>query len=149
MQDPQEIQRDIQKQFRTQQEKYIYYVIALSVACIGFAVNKSIDQPLKWIQIPLGISVLSWGASIVFGFSHIQKSLSILAQNSHYFELEMQAHILNNSQVAERAKELWDEMIRKSREGIDYTRSQYGLFLFGIVAFIIWHILEMYLRTIM
>lgn len=148
MQDPQEVQQDLQKQFRNQQQKYIYYIIALSVACIGFAVDKSMDQPLRLVQIPLGVSVLSWGLCIYFGFSHIQKTLAVMTHNSDCLELEMSARLSKDQQKIEQAEKCWDDITRKSEEGIDLARFQYWCFFFGIVAFVTWHVLEMYYRTI-
>jgi len=46
-------QNDLQKQFRDKQEKYVYYLIALCVASIGFSITKTSGESLKWIQIPL------------------------------------------------------------------------------------------------
>ena len=34
-------QLEIQKQFRQEQEKFVYYIIALSVSAIGFTVFKT------------------------------------------------------------------------------------------------------------
>ena len=36
-----EIQFNIQQEFRDKQEKYVYYLIALSVSAIGFSVYKT------------------------------------------------------------------------------------------------------------
>ena len=36
-----ENQRQIQRQYRTQQEKYVYYLIAISVSAIGFSIYKT------------------------------------------------------------------------------------------------------------
>lgn len=75
-----EEQKEIQKQFRQQQEKYTYYVIALCVAAIGFSVHKTIGLPLKWIQIPLGVAVLFWGISIYCGLNFIRYTMHALRQ---------------------------------------------------------------------
>ena len=55
-----EEQKEIQKQFRQQQEKYVYYVIALCVAVIAFSIHKTTGKSLAWSQIPLAIAVLFW-----------------------------------------------------------------------------------------
>ena len=53
-----ELQADLIKTFREQQQKYAYYIIALCVAGIGFGVQKTIGMPLRQTQIPLGVSIL-------------------------------------------------------------------------------------------
>ena len=62
-----EIQFNIQKEFREKQEKYVYYLIALSVSAIGFSVYKTENQSLAYSQIPLALAVLSWSISIFCG----------------------------------------------------------------------------------
>jgi len=46
---------DITKLFREQQQKYVYYLVALCVTAIGFAVLKTFDLPLRQSQISLGL----------------------------------------------------------------------------------------------
>lgn len=64
-------QLELHKEFREKQEKYAYYFVALCVASIGFSITQTTGQSLKWIQLPLGISVLSWGISIFCGLRYI------------------------------------------------------------------------------
>lgn len=80
-------QEEIRTQYRQQQEKYIYYIIALCVAAIGFSVHKTIGLPLKWTQVPLGIAVLSWGMSIYYGLRFLRGGLNILYDNHNYYEI--------------------------------------------------------------
>ena len=53
-------QKELLNIFRQQQEKYVYYLIALCVTSIGFSVYKTSGVPIKGIQIPLAVAVLSW-----------------------------------------------------------------------------------------
>lgn len=45
-----EVQIEIQKQFRQQQEKLVYYIMALSVSAIGFSIYQTTGQNLKVVQ---------------------------------------------------------------------------------------------------
>jgi hypothetical protein len=45
-------QKDLFKLHKDKQEKYIYYLIALAVAALGFSISKTFDTTLKWTQIP-------------------------------------------------------------------------------------------------
>jgi len=49
---------DLKRMFVERQERYVYYIIALSVACLAFTVYTTIDKPLSWNQIPLAFAVL-------------------------------------------------------------------------------------------
>lgn len=143
-------QKELRESFRQQQEKYVYYVIALCVASIGFSIYVTIGQPLKLSQIPLGIAILGWGLSIYCGLRFLSYVISTLFSNHAYFEIikgrypgvdtdpekikasasGVKTAIDNNTMVAEKLA-FWQER----------------LFYLGAVSFIIWHVTEMYLRT--
>ena len=59
-----EIQFSIQQEFRDKQEKYVYYIIAISVSAIGFSVYKTENHQLNLSLIPLGFAVICWSTSI-------------------------------------------------------------------------------------
>ena len=42
-----EQQKELSKHFREQQVKYIYYIIALCVAAIGFTVHETLGLPVN------------------------------------------------------------------------------------------------------
>ena len=47
--------------------QYAYFLLAVSAAAIGFAVNQTQQARLEIWHAPLGLSVLLWGASFYFG----------------------------------------------------------------------------------
>jgi hypothetical protein len=67
-------QLQLHKEFREKQEKYTYYIIALCVTAIGFSVLQTTGQPLKVMQLPLAVAVISWGISIYCGLQFIGTS---------------------------------------------------------------------------
>src|SRR6478735_3378267 len=93
--------KELRQEHRQQQQKYIYYIIALSVAAIAFSVNQTMVQSLRMEQIPLGFAVLCWGASIYLGLNYLQNYLIVLSKNSAYFntliELEADGKRVKNS----------------------------------------------------
>src|SRR5690606_35025426 len=80
-------QTEMRVQFRQQQEKFVYYLIALSVTSIGFSIYKTTGQPLKWTQIPLGMSILCWGLSVFCGLRFLKYVISTSYANNTYFDL--------------------------------------------------------------
>lgn len=145
-----EEQREIQKQFRQQQEKFVYYLIALSVTSIGFSVYKTIDQPLKLIQIPLGISIISWGISIFCGFNFLKYLISTLYSNNEYFNIVQgrNEEIGNNQQLINAAsKGVKSAMESNVKKASCFFNWQQYLFYLGVISFILWHLLEMYKIT--
>ena len=54
------------------QENFIYYILAIDAACIGFAINFSKDSTLSWSLLPLAISIILWGISFYNGIRELQ-----------------------------------------------------------------------------
>jgi hypothetical protein len=145
-----EEQLEIQKQFRQQQEKFIYYIIALAVAAIGFSVVKTTGQPLKLIQIPLGLAILFWGLSIYYGLNFLKLITSTLYANNVYFDILQGLHpeVGKHPERIEAASSgIKQAMTRNSDKASKYASRQEKLFYFGIVLFITWHLFEMYYFT--
>ena len=143
-------QQEIQKQFRQQQEKFVYYLIALSVTSIGFSIYKTVGQPLKFTQIPLGISVFSWGINIFCGFTFLKHVISTLFSNNEYLDIQQgkNKEIGNNPQLINAAsKGIENAMMSNSNKANSFFNWQQYLFYLGIVSFLIWHLLEMYSIT--
>lgn len=81
-------QKELRDSFRQQQERFVYYVIALSVTAIGFSIYTTTGQPLKWSQIPLGLSVVAWGLSIYCGLTFLRYAISTLFSNNTYLNIK-------------------------------------------------------------
>jgi hypothetical protein len=143
-----EERREIAKLFRDQQEKYTYYIIALSVTSIGFAVYKSSEQSLSLSHIPLGIAVTSWCLSIFFGFKFIRFIIASIYLN--YKKVTKNEVIWGgdpNYDIIVIGDELYGETTVSSNGAkISFLSLNY-FFYTGIILFIVWHVLEMYLRT--
>lgn len=141
-----ELKKEIRIQFRQQQEKFTYYVIALCVASVGFSINITIGQPLKWIQLPLGIAILLWGASIYLGLKFIQYVISTLFANHAFFEIQEgnNPEVGNSPSLIQAATSgVKQAMETNSERATKLSKWQNRLFYFGIISFLIWRILEM------
>lgn len=53
--------KEIYKQLQTGQDKYIYFLLAATLASLAFAVKQTQTLQLSISQIPLALSVISWG----------------------------------------------------------------------------------------
>ena len=145
-----EIQKEIQRQFRQSQEKYVYYILALTVSSIGFAIYKTNGIPLKCSQIPLGIAVLLWSISIFCGLSFLKYTISILYANNTYYDILQGRYpeIGNVEWKQEAAIEGAKNAIEiNKRRAKKYFNCQGYLFYIGILLFVLWHILEMFLLS--
>jgi ABC-type transport system involved in multi-copper enzyme maturation permease subunit len=145
-----DIQFNIQQEFREKQEKYVYYLIALSVSAIGFSIYRTENQSLAYSKIPLALAVISWSISIYCGLKFLKYVISNLYANNDYYEITNGRHpeLGKDPELIECGiKGFMEAMKINSKEMKKYFNFQSYLFYFGIVLFIVWHIIEMYLKT--
>lgn len=145
-----EIQFNIQKEFREKQERYVYYLIALSVSAIGFSIHKTSNQSLSFYQIPLAIAVVCWVFSIFCGLKFLKYVISSLYNNNSYFDIINGRYddIGNNAENIQIGIKAFKKATSINQISMKrYFSSQGYLFYGGIILFIVWHVLEMSLKT--
>jgi len=141
-------QEDLKRRFRSMQEKYVYYVIALCVSSLGYSIYITLDQPLKYSQIPLGAAVLMWGISIYCGLRFLTYVLSTIYAKYAYNNVVIGNDPDDSSKsIEQKAKGIMRAMEANQEVAGKYFKWQKGLFLVGMVLFFVWHVLEMYFRT--
>jgi hypothetical protein len=141
-------QEQIIKEHKERQEKFVYYLIALAVSSIGFSVYNTLNIKLNITQIPLGIALFCWGASIFCGITFLKVTLSILYDNNRYFDIEngLDSDIGKDPQKIKIALSSFKPiLIEKASKVSKYFNWQIGLFYIGIILFLFWHVIEMYL----
>lgn len=146
-----EIQFSIQQEFRDKQEKYVNYIIAISVSAIGFSVYKTENHLLSCSLIPLGFAVACWGGSIYFGLKFLKYVIATLYANNGYFEIikGRDPSVGSHPEFIKAGVEGFREAMQiNSGRMKRYIAWQSYLFYMGITAFLVWHVLEMYLRTL-
>jgi len=57
-------QLELYRQHRSEQSKYVYFILAAAAGGIALAVRMTTDATLHWSLAPLGAAVLSWGLSV-------------------------------------------------------------------------------------
>ena len=143
-------QIEVRNEHRQQQLKLRYYIIALCVTSIGFSIFSTQGDKLGYFQIPLAIAVSSWALSIFLGIRFLKTSLNILNADNAQFDILAGVHkdVGNNPNLIEAAlKGIKGAIDEHQNRGIKDAIWQERLFYIGILMFIIWHILEMYVKT--
>lgn len=142
--------KEIRTVFREQQVKLTYYLVALSVAGIGFCINKTSGQPFYWTQLPIFIAIILWGTSAWYGIRFLEINLDVLWQNHGLFVV---AKAEENNAI-KLAKEIHEarSSIGNNLKGLTKRLEKAGqwqnrLFYSGFIFYIIGHLLEMYLKT--
>ena len=118
----------------------------MCVAAIAFSVNSSINLKLNYYQIPLGLSVISWAISIVYGFTFIESYLHMLFLNNQYLDIITGKHPktgLNPEKIEFGAKTMMDIIESSSNKGVKFGRNQKKSLYLGMIFFLAWCIIKM------
>jgi hypothetical protein len=137
-----DIQVELAQQRTTQQGKLVYYLIALSVAAIGFSVTQTINDHLSYSHIIVGISVLCWSGSVFCGLQFIKVLIRTGAINIRYLR-EQEGRKEKNTDYREseiRYRKEIEEVNKRSEPAFNW---QHYLFYLGLASFIAWHIIRM------
>lgn len=131
--------RETESQFTQMQDKYIYYIGALSVTSIGFAVQQTLGQPITYSFIPLALAIISWGISIYKGLKFIELKLNTLYNQRTYYQL-----VIENEARIEQISRIFENNTSKPLKSakINFKQS-FIFFILGCTLFIIWRIVDM------
>jgi hypothetical protein len=140
-------QRDsLIESYRTQQEKYNYYIIAIALACIAFSVNLTIKHHLRTQDIPFGMANLSWLISAFCGLRAISYQLSGIYTNIALLDVASGKHELSGTHP-EKIK-IGMKTLKQVIEGQSNNMTRLGKMQIyslysGVSFFVIWRVLEM------
>lgn len=147
---PSDDQVEIYQQHRAAQEKYIYFLLAAVGAAIALALTQTQGVKLAWSQTPLGAAVLLWGLSFYFGCTHLGYVESTLYANMALLRVQTgeDPEIGRHPQMMAAASAgVRDAIEGNSNKARLYARLQFGCFIAGSLAYIAWHVFEMWLRA--
>jgi hypothetical protein len=139
------------RQLRTSQDKYVYFMLAASASAIAYALNRAQDRSLSLVLIPWGLALLLWGFSFYFGCIHLAFVNSTLFANIELIRVQRGTHpdAGTNPQIIEAASNGIRSAIEKnSNKANRLGHAQFWFFVLGVLAYITWQVLEMYLRSV-
>jgi len=143
---------EIYRALRESQNKYTYFLLAAAGAAVALAVNQTHATALTWSQIPLAAGVLSWALSFLFGCRHIAYVNSALYANAEYLRVFSGQHpelVGVHPQLVVAAREgIHSAMEHNADCANRNSHRQFRFLIVGAVFYLIWHILEMYLRGV-
>lgn len=78
-----ELKREIVAEIKGIQSKYIYYVISLNIAAVGYSIHHVQGQSFNWSHYLLGSAIILWsiGVFLEFQFLFNLKQVSHIAYN--------------------------------------------------------------------
>lgn len=141
------IELELSKQFKASQERYVYFLLAVSASAIGYAMTQSKVEPIEWIHLPLGLSVLFWAASFLAGLRFVEYSTSVTFQNQNYIAFKRELRSFPEEQAVElllKFKSKVNNTVGRQVGRMKFYGSLQSLcLLFGALLYILWHILRM------
>lgn len=143
--------REVYKALREAQNKYTYFLLAAAGAAIALAVNQTRGTAMTWSQIPLAAAGLSWGLSFFFGCRHLAYVNSTLYANFELLRVENGQHpeVGAHPQMMAAASEGIRRAIETNSErGNRMGHWQFRFLIAGALLYVVWHVLEMYLRGV-
>jgi hypothetical protein len=141
---------EVYRALRESQNRYTYFILAAAGGAIALAVNQTQTAELAWSQVPLAVAVLLWGLSFFFGCRHLAYVSSNLYANSALFQVARGEHPQAGSHpqmIAAATEGIRKAIDSNNEKATRYGRWQFWLLVAGAVAYLIWHVLEMYLRS--
>jgi hypothetical protein len=148
---PQEESRLLYNQIRSAQDKYVYFLLAVAASAIAFTMQITKGSIFSLTLTPLGLAVLFWSLSFYCGCRNICYNNSNMLANFSLLQVESGNHPQagNNTYYIEAASEgIRDRMSENQTKIIRYGSWQFRFIILGGVAFVIWHLFEMAVRTI-
>lgn len=143
-------QIEVYRQYRTSQDKYVYFLLAAAGAAIALAVNQTQGAKLSWSQVPLAFAVVLWGLSFFFGCRHLAYVTSTLFANAALLQVQAGEHPLAGThpqQVAAATDGVRAAIESNSNKASTFARLQFGALIVGSVCYLGWHVYEMWLRS--
>ena len=143
--------RQIHNQLRAAQDKYVYFLLAVSASAIAFTAQITKESVFSYNLIPLGFAVIVWSLSFYCGCRNIQYTNSNLFANFDLIKVEAGKHPeVPNNQMYMQAASDGIKQAMTSNNGIlsSYGFWQFRFLVLGAVSFMVWHLMEMAVRTI-
>ncbi|MGD9554440.1 MAG: hypothetical protein AB7D96_03120 [Arcobacteraceae bacterium] len=142
------LELELQKQFKASQEKYIYFLLAAAASAIGFAMTQSKVEPLEWIHIPLGLSIVFWALSFISGLRFIEYSISFTFQNQNYLAFKREIKSYSEIEAVKLLNEFKTQLSKTTEKQQNkmkfYSSTQSISLLLGALSYIVWHIFRMW-----
>lgn len=136
---------ELTDQHRDKTEKYVYYKVALGVACIGYSIQISFGDLTQWIDLLLVVAIIAWSISVALGLYYIRLIISLLHNNVEYLRALSNLYgfkSLSDAQKKQMIPIMEQGMSAKSKKAGKCFNWQEYLLYTGMVEFVIWFIIK-------
>ena len=148
---PSEDFREVYRTLREGQNRYTYFLLAAAGAAIALVINQTQAADLSYTQIPLAAGVVCWALSFFFGCRHVAYANSTTYSHLDLLLIESGRHPTVGPQpdhIQAASQGLRSAMERNSEIANQLSFWQFRLLVVSGVLYIVWHVIEMYVRTV-
>ncbi len=124
-------------------DKYIYYILSVTAACIALVVQMTLNTPLARIHMVLGVAVLLWIVSFYYGckcITRLDQALALNIQGLSMSEIAIGQRMRVNPRMEEAIKNSFEYYARKSAKN---RKRQFSCLIIGTLFFLWYHIYNM------
>jgi hypothetical protein len=141
---------EVYRAHREAQLKHTYFLLAAAGAGIAICVNQTRGATLAWSQVPLALAVASWALSFYFGCRHLDYAMANLLANLEMPRIEAGQHPeigMHPQKIAAASEGIRLAFETNSDRASRFHHWQFRSLILGGVLYVVWHVLEMYLRS--
>lgn len=144
-----EAEKNLSKHYNTSNERYIYFLLAVSASAIGYAMTQLQKEPFNLNHIAFFLSVSLWSLSFLAGLKLINTTNQFIFHNINYlsFERKFGSHPSLIPVIKEAEKGLLQNNSKTNKTIKIYRSIQHATLLMGAVSYISWHALTMLSTT--
>jgi hypothetical protein len=141
-----EKQIEILRQLQVSQDKYTYFLLAAATSAVAFVATRTEGRILGWGMAPLGLAVIGWAASFLFGCRHLAYVSATLYANAGLLKVQSgeDRRVGGHPEaIAMAADGIRSAAERNSDRAGELALWQFRCFLGGCALFLVWRVIEM------
>lgn len=142
--------RELYNQSRTTQDKFTYFLLAISASAIAFSIQQVSDRAFSLELIPFGVALILWGVSFYCGCMNIKYVCSTIYANFGLVQTEIgeNREIPSHPEYIKAAADgIRSAIEHNSEKSNKYADWQFKILILGAVFYIAWQFIEMWLRS--
>lgn len=129
--------RELYKVLNQAVHQFDYLLLAVAASAIALAVNDTRQARLTYDMLPLGVAVCLWGLSF---FAGCRRQVFVIAT----YKANLQSMSAKDGHAKMQFDALFDV---KNAKANCWWKWQFRFFVAGALAYLFWHVTEMWLRT--
>jgi hypothetical protein len=140
----------LHKQHSEGQDKYTYFLLAVTASAVAFSVRKTETAVITWSLIPMALAIIAWGISFYCGFRNLSWVQTAVSANYCLLQLEAGTHPKQPPQgewLAAAVNGTNKTLTSNIQKAMFYAMWQFRLLIAGAIFFLSWHIIGIVIRT--